>query len=358
MSRQHKCDDKCPNSAKRGPKIKCCKCGTICYLQCFDFEVGAKIESQETVKMTVNGVVFTTFLSTMAFSCCTNALTDKEQKSALKMPSVARNSSKTRSSNSNQNEQSYANELNIIKELLTSIKSATDSNTAEIAAIKSLSTQTDANVKKVSSQSAALDDLSTPRSPALRYVNNYKKRAYAAVVAGTPNNKRIRLETNERPKQKFPEPKVGTKSNVNGLTIVPKKTRVHDKPVFAKALYVSGFAPATSNEEIANYIVENTPVADMTKFKVHKMVAKNADESKLKFVSFKVELNVDELDILDNVELWPQGVRVREFTVLPKNELSNYFPSLPGTKTTENAATSNPTELDTDPKEPNDVMET
>lgn len=75
-------------------------------------------------------------------------------------------------------------------------------------------------------------------------------------------------------------------------------------------------------------LVANTPVTDKAKFNVHKMVKKGVDESTLKFVSFKVELNVEELNILDDVNLWPEGVQVREFQQVPKNELGNYFPSL------------------------------
>lgn len=328
---RHKCGDHCPNSAKRGPKIKCCKCTNVCYLQCFDFEAGEKIDGQETVKLTVNNVVMTSFISTMGFSCCTNALTPKEQKAALKMPSVARNSSKSRTSNDN--EQLVVNELSIMKELLSTIKKATDANTVEIAAIKSLTAQTDANVKKVSDQSAPMNQMATPRSPAMSYVNAFHARTYAKAAAQTPTGKRKRAESTERPKPKFPEPKLGTKSSATGLTIIPKPDRVRDDtPVFAKALYVSGLDPSTSNEQIAEYIVANTPVVEENKFKVYKLVKKGTDESTLKFVSFKIELNAEELEYLDNVDLWPQGVRVREFQVLPKNDLGRHFPSLSDTQ--------------------------
>lgn len=60
--------------------------------------------------------------------------------------------------------------------------------------------------------------------------------------------------------------------------------------------------------------------------------------STLKFVSFK--LNVEELDVLDNVDLWPEDVRLREFQQTPKNELGNYFPSMPTKRTTPLVASS------------------
>lgn len=269
------------------------------------------------------------------------------------MPSVTRAASQTRASKQNENDQVYANELKSIKEMLSSLINATNTNTAEIAEIKSLSTQTDANVKKVSEQNIAMN-LSVPQSPAMKYVNDFRARSYAAATAsvGTPGIKRKRVDTIERPKPKFPEPKVGTNSNANGLTIVPRVNRVRDdKPVFAKALYVSGLGPATSSEEIADYIVSNTTVNDLTKFKVHKMVKKDADITKLKYVSFKVELNVDELEILDNKELWPQGVRVREFEQKPKTVLGDFFPSLQAKQATVSAPPTNTIDLNNEPME-------
>lgn len=339
---QHKCSaNGCPRAVINGPKIKCCKCENICYLQCYGFEAGAKVDGLETVKITSNGSVFTTYLSTMAFSCCTQTLSPNEQKSALKLPSASRSSSKTRAQKPSESEQKIANELSSIKEMLTSLKNATDANTVEIAAIKSLSTETEANVKKVTEQNATTQ-FSTPMAPAAAYVHNFRTRSYARAVAGTPKStKRPRSKSPVREKSQFPEAKVGKKSNVNGLQVVPKVVRNRDvNPIFAKALYVSRLNPATTNEALSDYIVENTSVKDKTKFKVYKMIKKGVDESTLKFVSFKVEMNEEELEVLDDASLWPEGVLVREFQQVPKNELGRHFPGLPP-KDTPNATDHN-----------------
>lgn len=115
--------------------------------------------------------------------------------------------------------------------------------------------------------------------------------------------------------------------------------------MFQKALYVSGLDPMTTNEQLVEYIVGNTPANDATKFKVHKMLKKDADISSLKYVSFKVEMNVDELNILDDVDLWPEGVRVREFQQVPKNELGRHFPTLPVTAAANSIETSDKMEM-------------
>lgn len=188
--------------------------------------------------------------------------------------------------------------------------------------------------------------MSTPKAPAMAYIENFRSRNYAkAAAAQTPSGKRRRPQSQSL-KPKFPETKMGTKSNEKVLKVVPKPNRVRDeKPKFAKALYVSGLHPDTTTDQLADYIVSYTPVTDATKFKVHKMVKKGVDVSTLKFVSFKVEMNDDDLDILDNADLSDEGVRVREFTQAPKTVLGDFlnFPNLNGTAAPSAATETNST---------------
>lgn len=322
---QHKCDkDKCPADSRNGPKIKCGKCGNVTFLLCFGFQAGKKIDGQDTVIMALtNGVVFTAFVSCMAFHCCSDTMSAQEQKFVLKMPS-ARSVSKTRTTKQTESETMIANELRSIKEMLTSIKSATDTNTAEIAAIKSLSTTTDANVKKVTDQSA---------SPSMTYVQAFKNRAIekaSRTPAGTPNSlKRQRTASPIRQKLNLPTAKMGTKSNVSGLSVVAKREPKRDeKPKFEKAIWVSRLSPNTTEDEVIEFITSNTPVTDKTKISVHKLVKKDADISSLKFVSFKVELNGNDFDVLNDPEVWPENIMVREFMQAPKTTFGDFFPRL------------------------------
>lgn len=363
---RHKCNkDNCP---AKGPKIKCCTCKSLCHLQCFGFQAGENIDGLDTVKITLqNGAIFTSFVSCMAFSCCAEQMSSTEQKKALKLPTVSRSTSSTRSSSkSSENESSYAsefkeiksmlqsiknatksntdeiaamkslsvpesNELENIKELLQTIKNATDANTAEIAEIKSLSTKTEASVKKVTEQSAATSQQTPQMGAAMSYVKAFRANALSKAATETPNStrKRKRIESPITSKMNLPTPKIGTKSSASGLSVVPKPNRNNeDKPKFEKALYVSRMHPMTTCEEITAYITSNTTVTVPSRFSVHKMVKKDADLSSLKFVSFKIELNIDDLDVLDDANLWPEGVIVREFKPAPKNELGRHFPPL------------------------------
>lgn len=109
-----------------------------------------------------------------------------------------------------------------------------------------------------------------------------------------------------------PKPRMGTKSATMRLNVVHKPERV-EKPVFGKAIWVSGLAPTTTEQEIIDYIVNDTPINDKSKFRVHKLVKKGQDLSTLKFVSFKVEVNEGDFDVLCDPSTWEANVFVREF---------------------------------------------
>lgn len=327
----HKCDrENCRPEYVNGPKIKCHKCGRICFLGCFGFEAGDQIDGQQTVKCRLlSGCMFTMLLSCMAFQCCDQIMVGAEQKKALKCPKSTSNDSESRGNQS----ELFVNELKHIKEMLSSIKSATDSNTAEIAEIKSLSTKTDANVQKVTEQSAATS-LLTPRAPGLQYVNDYRNRAISKGLGETPN-KRKRFESVSRPSPRtstrplgLPEPKMGTNANVGRLSAIPQPNRSRDEqPKFEKALWVSRLSPDTSIDDVIDFITTNTPVTDKSKMNVHKLVKKGVDLASLQFVSFKVELSAEDLDILNEPNMWPSGMQVREFVQVPaKNVLGNFLP--------------------------------
>lgn len=332
----HKCNrDNCAPVAVNGPKLKCAKCKTLCYLQCFGFDDGAKIGGLDTVKFTLpSGGVISTFVSTMVFTCCSDTMTTTENKT-LKVPSAPRSTSKGRPSK-DENESMITSELNMIKEILTSIKSATEANTAEIAEIKSLSTKTEANVKKVTEQSQTPIRNEPRIGTALTYAQAFRANALSKAANATPNSGNKRRRTDYQSGQenvpsnqnvKFPTPKVGTKSVTSGFAVVPKPIRVlEQKPKFEKALVIRRVDPMVTNEQIIDYITTNTTVKDPAKFNVHKMVRKDAVLSELRFVSFKIELNNDDFDVLFDANVWQEGVEVRKF--LPKNELGNYFPPL------------------------------
>lgn len=122
-----------------------------------------------------------------------------------------------------------------------------------------------------------------------------------------------------------PKPTMGTKasSKLSVVKQIAKPTPIQ-KPTFNRAIWVSGFEPSMEPSEIANYIVTETPVADTSKFNVVKLVKKDTDLNTLKYVSFKIEVNEDEYAILNDRDVWPEGVPMRPF--VEKKKLGDFFP--------------------------------
>ena len=153
--------------------------------------------------------------------------------------------------------------------------------------------------------------------------------SYAGVARNgpQPSAKRMRTEkTSEIAKFNAPKPKTGTKTEFTGLSVVGKPKRI-EKPKFTKALWVSRIGPETTEGELADWISKNTTVTDCSKFKAHKLVKKDCDLKSLKFVSFKIEMNDEEYNILCDPNIWPEEVMVREF--LQGNTLGDHiFPAL------------------------------
>lgn len=171
--------------------------------------------------------------------------------------------------------------------------------------------------------------MGTPVGQAMSYANAFKQRAIQKAASVTPG-KRKRYDSPQREKPKFPTPKIGTKSNVGGLSAIPQRARKNEeKPKFEKAIWISRLNPDTSEEQVIDYIVNNTSVTDKTKMNAHKLVKKGTEMSSLNFVSFKVELNLADFDVLNDPEVWPQHVLVREFSQAPKTTFGDHwFPAL------------------------------
>lgn len=321
----------------------------MCYLKCYGFEKSNTIEGNETVKRNLaDGTVVVMFVSCMAFSCCDEIVASNDVRATLKMPKT-RSTSKA---NANANPNEIVSEMKIMKQMLESIQMATETNTRDISEMKKCSSKTEANIQKLTDRNEGKEFAftATPQSPGLSYVTDFRKRMTAkanATPVGSSNRlKRRRTDSTSRTKQQFPEPKMGTKTNANGLSVVPKPDRNRESgPKFEKALWVSRLSTQTTNDDVIAYITSNTSVTDSSRINVHKLVKKDVDVTTLQFVSFKVEMNAEDLDVLNDSNLWPQYVQVREFLQTPKNVLGNYFPALSKQKGAESATPSAETDL-------------
>lgn len=120
--------------------------------------------------------------------------------------------------------------------------------------------------------------------------------------------------------------KVGTRSSTCGLTVYSQPKR-NEKPKFDRAIWVSRFDRYTTVEEISDYILAETDIDDKSEYSVHKLVKKDCELDSLRFVSFKIQVNEDNFAVLMDPEMWPTGIRVREF--LNNTTLGDHiFPAL------------------------------
>ena len=130
---------------------------------------------------------------------------------------------------------------------------------------------------------------------------------------------------------KLPSPEQGKKDVVLGRPIVERqrKTAPQKSNALSKAICVSKFHPETEPEEIENYIIAHTDVKDKTKFKVTKMVKKDADLSQLTFVTFKIDMVPEIYVTLRNADSWPMSNTVRDFEKMlpPKQTLNDFMPT-------------------------------
>lgn len=121
---------------------------------------------------------------------------------------------------------------------------------------------------------------------------------------------------------KFPTPKQGKNDMQIGRPVDERQIPTRNTNPLTKAVWISKFHPETTNEELENYIVEQTAAKDKTTFKCTKLVKKDADVSKMSFVSFKIDTTPEVYDILINAENWPKNKHIREFIKMSPPKLT------------------------------------
>lgn len=334
----------CQPTNVSGPKSICIKCENVCYLKCHGFITIDKINGLEAVKWKISeNFCAYSLVSQLAFVCCSDKTPSNELKKSLKMPSTrSRSTSKTRQIKASEvNASSIVDEFSNLKDALTAIQTSIDANAMKFGnKLNEIHGTTD-DIRK---HTTTLVDRATRPFPTNNAKNfsspiqsNTPMKSFANVLReNTAINSAKRKRSENTPnvneiKSKFiaPKAKTGTKPAVTGLSIIAQPKRV-EKPNFSKSVWVSGFGPDTPSEQISNYILQNTTITDKAKFNIHKLVKKGQDVSSLKFVSFKIEVNDVEFDLLVDPDSWPENVRVREF--LRERNLGDFFPSLKAKK--------------------------
>lgn len=305
----HKCSrDDCPPNVIKGPKIKCSKCNNECFMKCFGLEKAEKIEGNETIKIALpNGAAAFVYLTQVAFVCCSDGVAAPEQKNF--MPKMIKQRATSRSRQPNETTDKITSDISMIKTMLSSIRNATDKNAADLLDIKG---NTNEIIDSIKTQNKPNIDENRMKPPTPSFTDILR------INAPTPkSSKRLRRQVSEnqadKSTQKLPTPKKGTRDITIGKQIVLRQP----KPIFDKAIWVSGLHSETTVDEINDFLLSNTEIIDNSQFQCHKLVKKDADLTKLSFVSFKISTNNELFEHLMDPSIWPKSISVREFKLKP-----------------------------------------
>lgn len=319
----HKCNrDTCPPANINGPKMKCIKCKNQCYLKCFGLNIDSTMNS---IKIRLPNGIMWVELATSQFSCCDvnpppTELSSNQQKPKQTITQTATVSELDKN-------HTMMNEMCEIKNLLNSIKVASDKNSNDLSEIKSSSTETVVLLKKATDRQIGSYRLA---------VNDHTMGTSGSTTPMDPNNtprtSKRRFDETKTPKQtpkinvnQLPKPIAGTRNVALGPTPAQRPNKSIEMPTFEKAIWVSGLDPSVSIETMSDYITTNTKLVNKDDFKCHILVKKGADISKMRYISFKIDVKALDFDELIDSSNWPKHVSVREFVKMEPVKLGAFI---------------------------------
>lgn len=146
-------------------------------------------------------------------------------------------------------------------------------------------------------------------------IDNKTSKTISTVKIPTPKHGTKDVVIGEKPK--LSSPQLQRRSNMNMLNRLNKSIRV------------AGLHPSVTVEKLTEYIAQNTPITEKSKFHCRLLVKKEQDLEMLSFVSFKVDVAAEDFTTLMNLEHWPDYVSIREFIRVEKPKQGEPFLQLP-----------------------------
>ncbi|XP_055591190.1 uncharacterized protein LOC129743237 [Uranotaenia lowii] len=107
--------------------------------------------------------------------------------------------------------------------------------------------------------------------------------------------------------------KLGAKRSSSDVVSVPMCSNEKDNLFW---LYISRIKPDVSEDDVASMVKANLQTDTM---QVVKLVSKGTDTSTMRFVSFKVGVDLELKDMALDPETWPNGLSFREFVNYDRN---------------------------------------
>lgn len=345
----HLCDrDDCPPNNASGPKAKCMKCGIIVFLFCHGFRKG----DNDSVKLKMpDGSIMRVPVEKIEWIC-----------QPCRPPS--NESSTANSTKPTANDASTATALNVLKDWIAEKHKEIVSRLDEIGPLveenlfvtKGVDRKLDNNNQNeagtMNARKLAKELFGKSNTDVQQTIQNRtpKRPLYSTVLQHTtpvtPNptasNGSIKRKRNTEiimvdntsaemvKKAKIPTPKQGTKDIQIGKPIETRSIELKAPNPLSKSVWVSGFHPETTQEELEDYIVNNTPLNEKTKFKCFRLTRKDQDITKMSFISFKIDVAQADYDNMISPDMWPQRIKVREFIRMapPKVTFGQHLPSL------------------------------
>lgn len=352
----HLCNrETCPSINVNGPKAKCVQCGKFAYLMCYGF---TKYGSDSVELRLSNGTKIRMSTSSFVWKCQTCTAADSQTLENDVIETITTSTQAT-------NDTSIQTTLNEIKELIENRSAEIIGRLDEIGpCVKEAAFITKGIDRKIElktrdestsvrglandlfkrpfeSGKSTVNQNQTPRSRPLYSTILQKSTpvtpqpsASAAMSSKRKRNAEIVLIDNASEKmvtkKSIPSPKNGTKNVQIGKPLEQRKIEPKKVNKLSESIWLSGFHPETSSDEIDEYIIQHTAVADKTKFKSTKLVKKDQDITKMSFVSFKIDVLPEDYDLLVKPENWPQQIKVREFIrMTPPKPTLDQFMSMP-----------------------------
>lgn len=359
--------DDCKPASVSGPSAKCGRCGKLGFLFCHGFEK----HGNDYVKCDLpNGSKFIASPSSIHWVCQSCHTAGMVITATGPMTSAISSTPKNGNNSSRSTEKMFI-ALNDIKQMLVKNQGEIVGRLNEIGPAVIEANEETKHVKSIllserqmrgvqnakdlakelfGRKDNGTENTKNPKTyPELNAKQTPKQRTFATVVqsklavtprptptTGTPSKRKrdaeIFLVDNRSEKViekvKLPTPKQGTKKSQLGKSIAARNFMPKAMNPLTKSIRVAGIEAQTTTEQLDDYIVEYSSLKDKTKFKCTKLVKKDQDISKLRFVSFKIDVSPNDFNELMDVDLWPQHANVREFINLspPKQTFGQFLP--------------------------------
>lgn len=201
------------------------------------------------------------------------------------------------------------------------MKNQIDLSADEISNVKKSTEEMNGVIKLIDKRCTIIERTNTPKpsrsikndsssAPSFVDIIKSQKQQQQQKQVATKRRHEQMVATGNGSQGAVPKVKIGKRTDNGGLAVVTSNVKQKNK--FDRALYVSRLANTISPDKMNEYVTTYAKL-NIDDFKCSLLVKKDADISKLAYVSYKIDVNEENFDCLANEDLWPEGVFIRPF---------------------------------------------